>query len=267
DNPEHLKTLSKSGSFSIRISLDAEHQERVPFSLLFSLIEEALALDIEVNFTLRCIPGRKDCIGDFLDQLSQKQPDYYHANINRSRWLHRIPHMPINPESPPTPSCASEPAATPGEKPAKAKWRGRCKIHSKDMVIGEDGLIYPCCGFPGMKNHTALSPGTPPCGEEFPGNHNWDTIEKNNAANPISRILREKGPYAICKEMNLDPETWKLPPFEIPCHVCLPLFHRHGEQVVRHYAMPPAGLPAGQGEAPSQPRVAGLGTPIVPTGQ
>jgi len=202
-NPEYLETLAAAGRFSLRISLDAEHQERVPMALVISLIKKALELKIEVNFTLRDIPGEEK---SKLSEIEKQLPDFYRENRGRSRWIHSIPHMPIAPG---------------GSRPRLRgqKWRKPCQMGFKDLVIGEDGMVYPCCGLFGIPGHEQLA------GQLF----------SDAKPTPLYRVLKEKGPYGICKELNLAPETWNWPYYDSPCHLCLALFHLHGDRVFKHY--------------------------------
>lgn len=219
NNPGYLETLAATGSFSLRISLDAEHQERVPMALVISLIKRALELNIEVNFTLREIPGGNKnnssvssvssvcSVGpNFLSEIENRLPDFYRENRDRSRWIHSIPHMPVAPG---------------GSRPRLRgrKWQKACQMGFKDLVIGEDGLVYPCCGLFGIPGHEQLAV----------------TLFSETRPTPLLRVLKEKGPYGICKELNFNPETWNWPSYDSPCHLCLALFHLHGSRVFKHY--------------------------------
>jgi len=128
--PDYLSALAAPFKPRLRISLDAEHQEQVPVSLLISLIREAVALGLEVNFTLREIPGRlENSPRQSLEIIKQQLPRFYAENMLRSRWLHVIPHFPLTDPKP------------------QSVARLSCRMAFRDLVIGEDGLVYPCCGF------------------------------------------------------------------------------------------------------------------------
>jgi hypothetical protein len=43
----------------------------------------------------------------------------------------------------------------------------------RDLVIGEDGLVYPCCGFFSMKDHRKMAVGDPIT-------QVWHTIKKKS---------------------------------------------------------------------------------------
>jgi organic radical activating enzyme len=219
--PEQLEDLAAIGDFSLRISLDAEHQDTVPLPTVICLIKKALGLHIEVNFTLREIPGRKEFAKNFLTEIKEQLPDFYHENHTRSRWLHHLPHMPITTG----PGCLSSPSTT---APGKQKWKQNCKMGFKDLVIGEDRLIYPCCGLFGIPGHEQLALGDPV-------NEPWETLDTRQHKHPLFQILREKGPYGICRALGLTPETWNWPAYETPCHLCLALFHLYKEQVYEYY--------------------------------
>jgi MoaA/NifB/PqqE/SkfB family radical SAM enzyme len=221
NHPGTLKSLAGAGDFSIRISLDAEHQDRVPMPIIISLIKKALEWEIEVNFTLREIPGRCESMNDFLEPIKKELPEFYNRNHPRSRWLHYIPHMPISPGD--THRTSYRPAGSNGQK-----WGQPCKMGFKDIVIGADGMVYPCCGLFSIPGHERLAMGDPV-------KETWETLETRQMNDPLSRVLREKGPYGICSKLQMEPETWNWPAYESPCHLCLALFFLHGERVFRHF--------------------------------
>ncbi|MCP4146844.1 MAG: hypothetical protein GY757_03745 [bacterium] len=216
--PGILETLANKGSFSLRISLDAEHQKTVPLSLIISLIKKSLDLGIETNFTLREIPGSNPLhVDDLLTEIGKQLPEFHQANHSRSRWVHRIPHMPIAPEVSGHSLCNSG-------GPPNQQWKKKCKMGFNDLVIGEDGLLYPCCGLFGVKDHPRLAVGDPL-------KESWPQLDSKQVSNPLFQALKTKGPYGICKDMGLDPESWDWPPFKGPCHLCLALFYKHGEKI------------------------------------
>jgi MoaA/NifB/PqqE/SkfB family radical SAM enzyme len=222
--PEALKSLAEAGNFSIRISLDTEHQDRVPMSMIISLIKKALELGMEVNFTLREIPGRCESMDDFLEPIKTELPEFYNRNYTRSRWLHYIPHIPISSEETHASSSSSSGSISKGQK-----WGQPCKNGFKDVVIGADNRVYPCCGLFSIPGHERLAMGDPL-------KETWETLEIKQRNDPLFRVLREKGPYGICKELEMEPETWNWPAYESPCHLCLALFFLHGERVFRHFS-------------------------------
>ena len=182
-------------------------------------------MKIEVNFTLRDIPGGSKnnssvssvcSVGSrLLSEIEKQLPGFYRENQGCSRWIHSIPHMPISPG-------VSRPRIR------GRKWRKTCQMGFKDLVIGEDGLAYPCCGLFGVPGHEQLSLGNPLT-------QSWENLETTSHANPLPRALKEKGPYGICHQLNLDPETWDWPVFDSQCHLCLALFYLHGERVFEHF--------------------------------
>lgn len=148
-SPGLLEELNPAGSFGLRISLDAEHQRLISLETVIGLIGRATELEIEVNFTLREIPckdekNEKNSARQSMREIKRRLPDFYERNVSRSRWIHRIPHIPFG-------------AETAGE-PVK---RTPCRMAFRDLVIGEDGLVYPCCGFFGLPGHGRLALGDP----------------------------------------------------------------------------------------------------------
>lgn len=210
ERPGLLDNLKSAGDFTLRISLDAEHQQRVPLPHIIALIKKGLDLHIEVNFTLREIPGKKNTAAGFQETIQKELPEFYRRNHHRSRWLHRLPHMPIAPEK-------DSDGAVPNHSHG-GKWRGRCRLGFTDVVIGEDGLLYPCCGLFGASGHEKLAIGDPLT-------ETWETLENRQQEAPLFKLLKEKGPYGVCREMNLTPETWPWPPYQSACDICLAMFY------------------------------------------
>jgi organic radical activating enzyme len=150
--PQYLEQLILHSRPTLRISLDAEHQKAVPIEQVIACIREALQLGFEVNFTLREIPGQAHSPQESIQQIKKQLPQFYQDNMDRSRWLHHIPHIPVA-KGITKPVCASSPGDSIKEKP--------CFMAHRDMVIGEDGLIYPCCGFFGMEGHQKMAISDP----------------------------------------------------------------------------------------------------------
>ena len=208
-------------NLSIRVSLDAEHQEKVPLSRVIDLIRRAEEMGIEINFTLRDIPGQQGTVNRYIEEIKRQLPEFYHQNYHRSRWLHYIPHIPISPET-----CASLSNCI--NLSGKQKYRQPCNMAFRDLVIGEDGLVYPCCGFFGFSFHRRLAVGDPM-------KESWESLFSRQFNHPLFRLLKESGPYGICRELNMEPEKWDWPLFQSPCHLCMALFREKGKQVLEHF--------------------------------
>lgn len=219
-HPDWLEQLAPAGDFSLRISLDAEHQKKVPFGQVAALIKEAMKLKIGVNFTLREIPGCLETRGYYLEQIRRFLPDFYQHNRSRSRWIHVIPHIPVSPGNL---EAAVYPTAS-----RQQKWQKSCAQGFKDLVIGADGLVYPCCGLFRLPCYYQLAVGDLLA-------ETWESLWRKQSADPLFQVLQKKGPFGICQELDLDPGTWCWPPFQIPCQLCLPLFLFHAAQIFRHY--------------------------------
>jgi hypothetical protein len=223
-NPGWLENLPVKENISIRISLDAEHQEKVPFSHVVALIRRAWELGIEINFTLREIPGQQGPVNQYIEEIKRQLPEFHHHNYQRSRWVHYIPHIPVSPGGY-TPSSHSI------DLPVTQKCKQPCHMVFRDLVIGEDGLAYPCCGFFGFPFHHHLAVGDPM-------KESWESLFSRQFHHLLFRLLKEKGPYGICRELNLEPEKWDWPLFQSPCHLCMALFKQKGEQVLKHFPRP-----------------------------
>ncbi|MGE5342593.1 MAG: hypothetical protein ACM3SY_14045 [Candidatus Omnitrophota bacterium] len=186
-HPEYLNRLSGYRRLSLRISIDAEHQARVPVSQLIDLIRDALTLNLEVNFTRRDIPG-VDSIRLSFEAISRALPEFYLANYKRSRWIHSIPHIPFdNPLD-----KASEVSEI-----SKIKSTKSCPMAFRDLIIGEDGLIYPCCGLfrlpIGKRQQLALGD---------PLTDSWDTICARQTHHAVS-VWKEKNDCGLCNDWGM----------------------------------------------------------------
>lgn len=214
-HPGYLKRLKRiagtKGCVSLRISLDAEHQEKVPMSVVTGLVRAAVEINLQVNFTLREIPGREGEVKTYMDEIFGQLPEYCRQNSSRSRWLHYIPHIPL-----PDSLASAEPESTPIPQHPH-KYRQRCKIIFRDLVIGDDGQVYPCCGFFSLPEETCsgLVLGDPL-------RLSWSELAVLRERS-LFQTLKEYGPYGICKKMNLIPENWASAPFHNQCQLCLEL--------------------------------------------
>jgi hypothetical protein len=222
-HPGWIENLPGKENISIRISLDAEHQEKVPFSRVTALIRRAWELGIEINFTLREIPGQQEPVNRYIEEIKKQLPEFYHHNCQRSRWVHYIPHIPVSPGGYTSPSICIDLQGT-------QKYKQPCHMAFRDLVIGEDGLAYPCCGFFGFPFHLHLAVGDPM-------KESWESLFSRQFTHPFFRLLTEKGPYGICLELNLEPEKWGWPLFQSPCHLCMALFKLKGKQVLEHFSI------------------------------
>ncbi|MCP5045913.1 MAG: radical SAM protein [bacterium] len=188
-HPQYLERLASVGAPSLRISLDAEHQETVPLDRLTGLIRLAVELGLTVNFTLREIPGRHESASDSMAEIKRQLPQFYEENSKRSRWIHYVPHVPIltngQPSSSPIHICPG-----PDHEPTREK---KCRMAYRDLVIGADGLVYPCCGFFGLPFYRELAVGNPL--EE-----SWETLSKGQSRHSLyapchsclDRYIRER---------------------------------------------------------------------------
>ncbi len=222
-----LTRKNGTGGFSIRISVDAEHRDSVPLERVMALAKSALELNIETNFTLREIPGRGDFLPEFLEVVKGELPEFYERNHCRSRWLHYLPHIPIEAGGA-CGSCGIGKDEGNGKEREKGRWRSPCKLGFRDIVVGADGLVYPCCGFFSIPGFANLAVGDPLV-------DSWEALGQRYTKKTLFRVLKEKGPYGICRQLKLSPETWGWPVFEAPCQLCLALFREYGDQVFRQF--------------------------------
>ncbi|NIO84964.1 MAG: radical SAM protein [Candidatus Aminicenantes bacterium] len=177
-HPGWLELVAASGNISLRISLDAEHQEIVPMSCVIDLTERALELQLEANYTLREIPGQEGAVKRYIDEIKKALPEFYRSNKGRSRWLHYMPHIPISKSV-----SRSEFSGPVSLKP--------CKLVFRDLVIGDDGLVYPCCGLFSLPFYQRLAIGDPL-------KESWEVLTARQWEQPLFQTLKESGPCHLC---------------------------------------------------------------------
>jgi pyruvate-formate lyase-activating enzyme len=224
-HPEWLETFAGNRNLSLRISVDAYHQEKVPISRVIALICRAWELGLEINLTLREIPGQQQPVNCYVEEIKKQLPEFYRDNRQRSRWIHYLPHIPVS-------SGEGSSSAAGIKIPVKQKYKQPCGRVFRDLVLGEDGWVYPCCGFFGLPFHRRLAVANLL-------DESWESLAYRQSGHPLFKMLKEKGPYGICQELDLEPEEWGWPILQTPCHLCLALFTRAGEQVLDHFTTPP----------------------------
>lgn len=200
DHPAYLAELAESGTFRIRISLDAEHQRAVDIETVHSLVDDILVRGIPLGFTLRRIPGLLPEPGDYMAELLQRHPELRSVQERSSRLFHVLPTIPA--DLPPD-QGASGVAADPGP----------CRLGFRDLVIGPDGRIYPCCGLFGIGIDDRVSAGD--ALTEFP-----EPVLTRLVERPLFRNLREKGAYSMALERGLIPGMLPATGYAGSCHAC-----------------------------------------------
>ena len=210
DHPALLDEIAAVGDVSIRISVDAEHQRSVGVKELVRLLEHAEALGLEANLTLREIPGDDGAVERTIEMLQQALPQFVEKKRQQSRFFHTIPHMPVL--DPRQPAKDVQPL-----NPKAVKWKKPCTLAFRDLVVGEDGLVYPCCGVIGLKNRQLFALGDPLI---LP----WKELLRLRDRHPLLSRLRNQGPYRMAKDKGLEPDQWGIH-FATPCHLCLTLLN------------------------------------------
>lgn len=207
-----------NSQIGLRISIDAEHQRHTSLDVIMELTASAAQKGLEVNFTIREIPGEKHMKAPFLDRLKKELPDYYKQNAHRSRWINIIPHMPLG-----SGQVSSRRLGTKNKNggiPGREKWRRPCRMGFKDLIWGSDGLIYPCCGMFSIPGYERFA-----LGEAISADA--DILYNDGRQNPLLSMLRREGPAGVCRALGLDPDTLAHPGMREPCELCLQLFHAH----------------------------------------
>lgn len=207
-HPEWLTRFAGIPRLSLRISLDDEHQRTVPLDTVLSLIRDAVRHETAVNFTLRNVPGGTLTPRYYERALQENFPDMYRRHRARSRWIHILPTIPPGdrPWSP-----LNTPPLQASQKP--------CPVDFKDIVVGEDGLVYPCCGHFDTPGHERLSAGNALA-------VSWDVLRERFFGNRFFTTLRTRGPHGICQDLSVNPESGGHRFFQSPCHMCRVIFRR-----------------------------------------
>lgn len=199
-----LEELKDAGEFSLRISIDAEHKRVVSEDILFGLIRNCIELDIEVNFTVRDIPGSPDIFKNLSEKIESLFPAYYKKKVSDSRWVHRIPHTPVS-KNDPYKDFFEKGGPIPG---------GRCNTVFRDLVVGWDGDLYPCCGLFSIPRYKGFSYGTI---KDINISALSNRIYKKNIFSKIA----ESGPFGLCRDLGLEPEKLGWGPYQNLCHLCI----------------------------------------------
>lgn len=211
DMPGLLGKLREKGNFSLRISIDSEHLDFSGGDLLLKLIGECITESIELNFTVRDIPGSGESIVEILNKVKKNFPAYAAERKGDPRWIHHIPHVPVDEIDPYT------------YEDILSLNNSGCKMVFRDLVAGWDGNIYPCCGLfslPGFEKYSTGSFTDRGLNESEYGN-----VRK------LFSMIREKGPSGIIQEFGSNNAVGDIPEFRNQCHACLYLLRKYNEKI------------------------------------
>lgn len=145
-NPEFLGELKNIANISLRISLDHEHNIKVSHDSILELTGELIRYGIDLNFTVRKIPGSDYDSGKLFKKIKNNFPEYYFRKKDDPRWIHNIPHIPIK---------KNDPYILRAENIGSEM--GGCNFVYRDLVASWDCNIYPCCGLFSVKNFQRMS--------------------------------------------------------------------------------------------------------------
>ncbi len=210
DAPEMLDELFKKGDFSLRVSIDSEHFDFSGEEFLFDLLEECLEIGLELNFTVREIPGDQSFEG-ILNSIKKNFSSYTEERKGDPRWIHHIPHVPVDENDHYKASGFS------------LKINTGCKLVFRDIVAGWDGNIYPCCGLfslPGFEKYSTGKIGK-----------SGQTEVSNIKAEELFRIIKEKGPSGIKQKFDSDETKEVLLGFRNKCHACIHFLKKYDVQL------------------------------------
>ncbi|MBN1552920.1 radical SAM protein [bacterium] len=197
-HPEFLRDLKKSGNYNLRLSLDAEHQKTVPWEYVRKTVRESSKLGIELNFTLRHIPNEHEFTPEFyINRIKTEFPELYHLNRDNHRWIHVINTFGKDTQL----------------SDINRKLKQRCYLGFKDVVVGFDGYVYPCCGLLGgpAKRCYRLGDALITGYDEI-----WHAIRKH----PVLSLIRSKGPAAALSRFDASFDHNTSVEHMEPCDIC-----------------------------------------------
>jgi len=207
----HLSKLHEAGNFSLRISIDPEHLKFTGIDILTSLLSECIETGTEVNFTIREINDDQNSVSSFLENIKRHFPEYYRKKRKDHRWIHYIPHVPVSGDDPYSDNSVE-------------KYRNTgCRIAGRDLVIGWDRNVYPCCGLfslPGFKKYAL-------------GNIRDDKSEeiKYTNSNELFKLVSVAGPDGLIKRFGSEDVLSEKGVFRNQCHACLSLLRKYDKPI------------------------------------
>jgi len=194
-SPHFLDELKEIGNFTLRISLDYEHEKIINLKTISKLILYSQKLGITPHFTIREVPNVPNNLKYYKIFLKNVSPSFFEKNIKNSRWLHMIPHINL-------------PKRKLDTKTGK-NIRKKCFLGFKDLIIGSDSLLYPCCGLFTLPNHKMMTIGNPL-------QLSYKEIIEIFNNKKLFLDLQNKGPYKMAEEIYLkDYECSTI------CEICL----------------------------------------------
>lgn len=211
EGASYLTELKKTGNFSLRISIDQEHLRFSGTERITALFSECMDMGIEVNFTVRKIKDEQDGKSIFFDEIKRLFPDFYRKKTGDPRWIHRIPHVPVSEDDPYL------------NNDKEVYKNSGCKMTGRDIVVGWDGNIYPCCGLFSLTGFKKFATGNIR-GAGF--------IEKKHIkSNELFKLIRENGPGELTKKFGTASINMEIYGFNNQCHACLSLLLSYEKQI------------------------------------
>ena len=212
----HLTKLHEAGNFSLRISIDPEHLKFTGIDILTLLISESIETGTEVNFTVREINENQNIVSVFFKNIKRSFPEYYRRRRRDHRWIHHIPHVPVSKNDPYTDNSSE-------------KYRNSgCRMAGRDLVIGWDGNIYPCCGLfslPGFEKYAL-------------GNIGDDGHIENKYinSNKLFNLIRDAGPGGLIEKFGSEESNEEKCGFRNQCHACISLFRKYNKPIGNYFS-------------------------------
>lgn len=206
-----LKLLGKISGTRLRISVDALHQRHVPLEMVARMADAARDNGLKVCFTVRDIPDMKPA-AKLIQELRTMCPELFRPPRD-SRFLHRIPHVAMD-----RGICR---ASLDGEFPLPELF---CRNGFRDLVVGEDGNIYPCCGCVSFPARDLLV-----LGEAYQKGSQQQPFSIK--INPLVQTLLSGGPSGLARAIGIHPHSICPPPLNHPCRLCYAIFNHYHERI------------------------------------
>lgn len=217
---EYLDRLIECGLTEINISIDDQHQEWIPLDR----VKNAFLACVERKF--QCLIGHKATakatitkryLEEFFGvELLDWGPDREYSTDEACRLISTGPLVPVGPTS-------RDYVDT--ELTYLSGWRASCSSLLKDIVIGADYQLMPCCGIV-TKHLPELNLG------DIRENRMVDLIDKGNRNVMLNWIALE-GPAAIAEFVKeKDPSIEFKDRYVGICHICNEVLTRHDVRAI-----------------------------------
>ena len=221
-NPDLLNQLIQAGPFSLRLSIDPEHQDKIPLKAVIDLTNTALQMGIKTDFTLRDIPHRSNKPYYYIRALKKHIPQLDQLPCRNSRQFHLIPHIMVNAPAQVNSSITN---SIPGNS-----WKKPCYQGFKDLIIGPDKKLYPCCGFFGFDHYKKFSVMNL-------ADFSIDSYKNKIDHSPLYHTIKNRGIYYIGKQLKIKEVLMNNTLYKTPCDLCSVILRKYFTLITANYPL------------------------------